>query len=80
MNLLFNEMRAHQTHTKNKKRENSNSNIPHGTLNKVNISHLKKNQDLNYYQPQNNRESNQYRNRRINNTPAWKNKNEGELK
>ena len=49
-------------------------------MNNLNISHLRRNQDLNYYQPYNNRESNQYGNRNINNKPAGKKKKEGELK
>ena len=60
--------------------KNRNSNIPHGTLNNLNISHLRRNQALKYYQTHNNRKTNQYGNRKIDNTPAWNKKKEGELK
>ena len=47
--LLFNEMWAKKSHTKKNKIKDSNSHIPHGTVNNPNISHLKQNQDLTYY-------------------------------
>ena len=51
LKLFFDEMWAYKPHTKTKKRKNRNSNIPHGTMNNLNSSHIFKNQDLAYYQP-----------------------------
>ena len=76
-------MRLHKPHTKTKGRtlsKNSDYNIPHGNVNNLNSSHLWINQYLNYYQPHNKREINQDGNWKIYDTPAWKNKKEGELR
>ena len=45
-------------------------------MNNLNSYHLKQNQYLNCYQPQNKIENNQYGNWNIHNTPAWNNKKE----
>ena len=42
-----------------KKRKDSISNSPHGTVNNLNISHLRINQDMNYYQTHNTSKINQ---------------------
>ena len=76
-------MWPHKPHTETKKitlSRNRNSDIPHGNMNKLNRSHLRINKHLNYYKPHNKRETNQYGNRRIDNSPAWKKKKEGQLK
>ena len=43
-------------HTKNKRRENSNYNSPHGTMNNLNRYHIKQNKYLTYQQPDNKRD------------------------
>ena len=73
-------MFAQKNHKKTKKRTlsiNRNYNIPHGNVNNLNRSHLRRNQNLNYYQPHNNIERNKYGNRKIDNTPERKKKKEG---
>ena len=72
MNSLFDEVLTHKPHTKTKKitlSKNRNSNSSHENVSNLNSSKI--NQDLNYYQPHNNKESNQYGNNQINNTPSW---------
>ena len=65
---------------KNNRIKNSNSNSPHGTVNNLNSSHLRLNQDLTYYQPHNNIENNQDSNRKIDNISVQKKKKRGQLK
>ena len=47
--LFFNELWEHKPHTKSYRRKNNNSNSPYVTVNNLNISHFKLDQDLNYY-------------------------------
>ena len=84
--FFFNEMWEQKPHTKIKKRtlsRNIHYNSPHGNVNNLHSSHLKRNHDLKHYQPQNKdnkMEINLDENRPIENIPARKKKKEGELK
>ena len=83
-------MWEHKTHKKPRQKtkniilsRNTNDNSPHGNVNNLNSSHLRRNHDLNHYQPQNKdnrREINPDGNVKIGNTPARKKKKEEELK
>ena len=77
-------MWEHKTHKKPRQKtkniilsRNTNDNSPHGNVNNLNSSHLRRNHDLNHYQPQNKdnrREINPDGNVKIGNTPARKKK------